>query len=307
MQPSILATMPTKTEILGNTGVQAEPFDGRTAIIAGNGALPIAVRDGLVARGERPYILAIKGEAAPELLSDEYAEISVVDLGRVVKLLKAAGIRNVVMAGGVRQRPDIKSIRPDFATLAVVPRFIKALGQGDDKLLRAVIGVIESYGFRVLGAHQIVPDLLAPQVDDITVVKPDTRELHNIDIARQAARAIGFLDVGQGAVAVGGRVVALEGAEGTDAMLERIGQMRAARRIPPLGGVLVKCAKPNQDERADMPTIGVETVINAHKVGLGGIAVEARKTLILDFGHTVSTANDLGLFIASFPTENSNG
>lgn len=278
-------------------------FDGRTAIIAGNGALPVAVVSALRASGNNPLVLAIRGEASGELYQGDFTEIEVVELGRVVKLLKNNNIRNVVLAGGVRQRPKLRSIKPDFATLAVVPRFFRTLGQGDDRLLRAVIGVLESYGFRVIGAHQIVPDLLTPSAGQITTAKPDDRDTVNIALAREAALTIGHLDVGQGAVAVGGRVVALEGAEGTDAMLERIEDMRRAGRIPQSGGVLVKCAKPSQDERADLPAIGVDTVINAKRARLSGIAVEAGKTLILDFGTTVETANKLGIFITSFPSK----
>ncbi|MGH6763142.1 MAG: LpxI family protein [Phyllobacterium sp.] len=278
-------------------------FDGRTAIIAGNGALPVSVVNTLRASGNNPLVLAIRGEASDELYCGDYAEIEVVDLGRVVKLLKTNNIRNVVMAGGVRQRPRISSIKPDFATLAVVPRFFRALGQGDDRLLRAVIGVLESYGFRVLGAHQIVPDLLTPEAAQMTLAKPGDRNIANIALACEAALAIGHLDVGQGAVAVGGRVVALEGAEGTDAMLERVEQMRLTGRIPQSGGVLVKCAKPNQDERADLPAIGTDTVVNAKRAKLDGIAVEARRTLILDFGKTIETANKLDIFITSFPPQ----
>ncbi len=100
------------------------------------------------------------------------------------------------------------------------------------------------------------------------------------------------MDVGQGAIAAGGRVVALEGAEGTDQMIERVYALRQAGRIPKRGGVLVKMAKPRQDERADLPAIGVSTVENAARAGLSGIAIEAGRTFILGLGETMAAANE---------------
>lgn len=91
--------------------------------------------------------------------------------------------------------------------------------------------------------------------------------------------------------------MALEGAEGTDLMIERVRELREAGRIPKRGGVLVKMAKPRQDERADLPAIGISTVLNAKRAGLAGIAVEAGRTFILGFGETIAAANESGLFI----------
>jgi DUF1009 family protein len=116
---------------------------------------------------------------------------------------------------------------------------------------------------------------------------------------------IGSLDIGQAAIAIGRRVVALEGVEGTDAMLQRVADLRHAKRINRKGGVLVKCAKPQQEVRADLPAIGVSTVENAVKAGLKGIAIEARRTLILGYGETVAAADKAGLFIETFEQESS--
>jgi UDP-2,3-diacylglucosamine hydrolase len=276
---------------------------GRTAIIAGSGLLPLKVAEGVEAQGRAPYLVPLRGEADPALYRYEHTEISVAEFGKLIKALKKADVRNVILAGGVRSRPHLTDLRLDGPTLAAIPRVLGALGKGDDALLRAFIGLVESYGFHVVGAHQIVPDMLAPEPGTLTVKKPAKDDWHNIALARQAAHTIGFLDVGQGAVAVGGRVVALEGAEGTDSMLERIAQLRAERRIPQKGGVLVKCAKPTQDERADLPTIGLSTVENAAKAGLSGIAVEAGKTFILGYGEAVAAANTKGIFLETFGSE----
>ncbi|RCW83657.1 LpxI family protein [Phyllobacterium bourgognense] len=280
------------------------PIAGRTAIVAGNGQLPVAVAESLRKLGDNPLIVAIKGEAEPELYAGEHAEISIVELGGLVKILKAEGISNVVLAGGIRHRPEFRAaLRPGNGNLVALYRFLRAFRLGDDGLLRAVIATIESYGFRVLGAHEIVPDILAPAPGTLTRKRADQESVANMHAARQAAIMIGSLDIGQAAIAIGRRVVALEGVEGTDAMLQRVAELRHAKRINRKGGVLVKCAKPQQEVRADLPAIGVSTVENAVKAGLKGIAIEARRTLILGYGETVAAADKAGLFIETFEQE----
>ena len=149
-----------------------------------------------------------------------------------------------------------------------------------------------------------MPDLLAPgQGSTMTRRRPDSTDRKDIAAALQAARAIGALDIGQGAVAIGGRVVALEGAEGTDEMLGRVAQLRSAGRLKTPGGVLVKCAKPGQEERADLPAIGLRTVENAHAAGLSGIAVEAGRSLILGYGDVLAASDRLGIFVSTFASE----
>jgi len=188
-------------------------------------------------------------------------------------------------------------MRFDWPTLRILPRLAFALGRGDDALLRAFIGALESYGFCVCGAHQIVPELLAPMRAKLTKCHPSRQVQQDIELAERAARMLGVLDVGQGAVAVRGRVIALEGAEGTDEMLERVRQLRISGRIPAKGGVLVKMMKPSQEIRADLPTVGPATIENAYAAGLDGIVVEAERSFILEPAKTVALANQYGLFI----------
>jgi DUF1009 family protein len=280
--------------------VQNVDAAARTAIIAGNGLLPQVVAEALEKKGNPPFVVCLKGEADDSLRRFDNETISVVEFTRLIKVLKQSGAKNVILAGGVRQRPHLSDIRLDWTTIRALLRIFRALGKGDDALLRAFIGLLESYGFHMVGAHQIVPDILAPAASVLTTRVPDKKEQRNIDLAREAAVMLGKLDVGQGAIAVGGRVVALEGVEGTDNMIERIKQMRAEGRIPRQGGVLVKCAKPIQDERADLPTIGIDTVSNIAAAGLAGIAIEAGRTVMLSYHDTVQAANAQNLFIVTF-------
>ncbi len=136
----------------------------------------------------------------------------------------------------------------------------------------------------------------------MTRAAPSRRDMPDLKAALEAARAIGALDIGQGAVSIGGRVVAVEGIEGTDGLLARVKDLRGHGRIAgKKRGVLVKCAKPGQELRADLPTIGPATVLAAHAAGLAGIGVEAGHSLILDFGDMVERADALGLFVVGLP------
>jgi len=276
---------------------------GRTAVIAGGGLLPVEIARGLAARGETPFVIMAKGEVEDPsaLKAYPHIELELEQVGRLRSLLKEHGISRVVLAGTIARRPKIGALRPILPLIPLIPRFITALASGDDRLLRTVIGYLEGAGIKVVGAHDIVPDLLVREGIH-TVKKPSKEDMKNIEAALAAATAIGQLDIGQAAVAIGGRAIALEGIEGTDGLLERVAQLRGHGRLAGRsGGVLVKCAKPGQDLRADLPGIGVNTVEAAHKAGLNGVAVEADRALGLGFGELIARADALGLFVVGLP------
>ncbi len=271
---------------------------GRLAIIAGSGLLPSYVADAARVAGENPFIIALKNEADRSWQDFDHAMIGVGDFAALARLLDTNAVDRVVMSGGVKRRPDWREVRPTWRTLAKIPGVVRTLlSGGDDTVLRMVIELIEVNGRRVVGAQEIAPDLLAT-VGPLGSVVPNADDLRDIAKAGEAADALGRLDVGQGAVAVGGRIVALEGVEGTDSMLERVAGLRAAGRISARRkGVLVKLCKPQQDIRADLPSMGISTVENASRAGLAGVAVEAGRALVLERDAVIKAANDAGLFV----------
>ncbi len=202
------------------------------------------------------------------------------------------------MSGAVRRRPGWKDIRPTWQIIGDIPSIVRKLfAGGDDAVLQMVIGLFQGMGCRVVGVHEILPDLLA-DVGSLGRVTPTPADLRDIDAASEAAHILGRLDVGQGAVSVGGRVVALEGAEGTDAMLVRVAELRQIGRISRTRrGVLVKMCKPQQDMRVDLPTIGPSTVQAALEAGLAGIAVEAGRALVLERSAVLEMADSAGIFV----------
>lgn len=275
----------------------------KVGIIAGGGRLPLDVADGLVAQGLAPFVLMVEGEASPTggLGRFEHEVLAIESLGSLVGILRRHGVTHVVLAGEIRRRPRLSAMRFNFGLLAIVPLVVSALARGDDGLLKVVIRGLEARGFTVLGAHQIVPDLTTSE-GSLTRTVPGKSDWRDIEAAREAAVAIGALDIGQGAVAIGGRAIALEGIEGTDGLLERVKTLRGHGRLAgKSGGVLVKCAKPEQELRVDLPSIGLQTVESAHAAGLAGIAVEAGRSLILDSAAVIARADVLGLFVYGLP------
>ncbi len=273
--------------------------DKRIGIIVGSGRLPIEVIESLNVRGIKPYLILIEGEALPSALfaAHDHAWLRPEDFGKLVPLLKAAGVGRVVMAGGVARRPALKAIRWTWSLVAMLPRLIRALASGDDVLLRTIIGHLEAHGMTVLGAHELAPDLLATS-GMIAGRAPTTAERRDIEAAVTAARVIGALDIGQAAISIGGRAIALEGIEGTAGLLERVAGMRGHGRLAGrTGGVLAKCAKPNQDLRADLPSIGPDTIDAALAAGLTGIALDAERAFVLDFAVTARRAEAHNMFI----------
>jgi DUF1009 family protein len=277
----------------------------RVAVVAGSGRLPINVAESLAAAGHSPFIVMLAGEADgdPVLASFDHEMLALEEFGDLLPLLKRRKITHVVLAGGVGRRPHWRRIRPSFALLSVLPKALMALARGDDGLLRVIVRELEAGGITVVGAHEIVPDLLASE-GPMTRAKPLKGDAADLDAALAAAHAIGALDIGQAAVAIGGRVVALEGVEGTDGLLERVKELRHHGRVGGRKrGVLVKCAKPGQELRADLPAIGPATVDAAHAAGLAGIGVEAGRSLVLDFGELVKRADAYGLFVVGLPAK----
>jgi len=266
-------------------------MSAKLGIIAGGGALPAQLAAAAKAEGREFFVLAITGHAIAETLAGvPQAWVRLGEAGRGIEILHQQGVRDLVMAGPVR-RPSLRDLRPDWRTARFFARLgLRALG--DDGLLKAVIVELESEGFRVLGLHDILNDILA----DAGVwgrVEPDAGADADIVRGLMVARGLGALDVGQSVVVQQGIVLGVEAVEGTDALLRRAGELRRAGA----GGVLVKIAKPGQERRVDLPTIGVETVKNAVSAGLAGIAVEAGSAVVVDRPAVIAAADAAGLFV----------
>ena len=271
--------------------------DQKIAIISGRGSLPNEIAYALRLRGDEPYLVGIKGEHDDWLTDFDHDILHWGQFGKLFKRLQEKHVTHLLFAGGVT-RPKIEITKMDFGSIKTLPQILAFMVGGDNSLLTGVVRVFEKQGVKVVGAHEVLPSLLT-ESGAIVGRKPAGKTKKNIQKAFEACKVLGQLDIGQAAIAVGGRVVAVEGIEGTDDMLTRAADLRACGRLWEDGkhGVLVKTMKPDQDMRVDLPAIGVNTVKNAAKAGLAGIAVEAGKSMILQREETLACAKSEGLFI----------
>ncbi len=264
----------------------------KIGIVAGNGALPACLIKTCQSRKQPFFVVALKGHTDVALLPSDIPVkwVRLGAVGQAMAAMKRENVTDIVLIGGVR-RPSWRELLPDLRGW----RFLLKLGLrplGDDGLLRAVIKEIEAEGFHVRGIDELLPGLLAEN-GVFGMVQPSTRDWEDIHHGVKVAQILGQADVGQAVIVQQGLVLSVEGIEGTKALIERT----AALKRKGGGGVLVKVVKPQQDRRADLPTIGPATVQSVFDAGLNGIAVEAGGVLVVAADETVALANKLGIFI----------
>lgn len=269
----------------------------KLGLIAGGGGLPVEIAEHCGRSGRPLFVVRLKGFADSKMAGYAGAEVGVAELGKCFKALKRAGCEVVCLAGNVA-RPDFTALMPDLRGLAVLPAAIAAAAKGDDALLRLLVREFEKEGFAVEGAHEVMDDLGLP-AGPLGRCTPTEAQMADVERALSVAREIGRLDVGQAAVVCQGLVLAVEAQEGTDAMLARVATLPAHLRGSPSDcrGVLAKAAKPIQETRVDLPTIGLATIQAAARAGLGGIVGEAGRLLVLDRDEVIALADELGIFI----------
>ncbi len=268
-------------------------------IIAGGGDLPKAIAESAREAGREVFVIALGADDWISGYPHEHASLG--EVGKILKALRGSHCDDVVLVGK-QPRPKFSEVKLDAKGVLVAPRMIAAARKGDDALLRAVADTFSREGFRVVGAQDAAPGLLA-EAGVMGAIKPSSDDEDDIASAFNIVRTLGRLDVGQAAVVCEGLPLAVEAAEGTDAMIARIAALPAHFRGDEKHrkGVLAKAPKPIQDRKTDLPVIGVQTVRNAAAVGLAGIAVEAGGALIVGKRAVIQAADKLGLFIVGVP------
>jgi UDP-2,3-diacylglucosamine hydrolase len=264
----------------------------RIAILAGTGRLPQLLANTLLENGSLPFVVNLTAEPPTWIEGFVHANVSVTHLSKLIRTLRSANISSIILAGGIKARPHFVDFLLDWRMYSELPRLYSALKRGDDGLLRAAIGLMERLGFTVLGAHEVAPNLLATDAI-LTLARPSTSSIEDASLAISVAIEHGRQDLGQAIVVRSGHVIAKEDKNGTAAMLMNIEKKTLQRP----SGVLVKWAKPNQELRVDLPSIGPDTIIQARDAGLAGIVVEAGHALILDREEVVRLADVNGLFV----------
>lgn len=257
---------------------------GRVALIAGRGDLPAALAGAL---SPRPVVCALMGQEPNGLVPDNLFRLET--LGSLIATLSRDGVTDVCLCGGI-ERPEIDPAAIDAETLPLIPVLKGALAAGDDGALRAVMGLFEARGMTIRAAHEIAPSLLAPS-GRIGAHEPDAMLGANLAAASDALSQMAKADLGQAVILRDGAVLAREDERGTDALLADMAVLGAA------GAILVKAPKPGQDLRADLPTIGPDTVKAAKQAGLSGIVVAAGASIVLDRDAVIAACDAAGLFL----------
>lgn len=269
-------------------------------LVAGGGRLPEYVRISASDNGSLGVVIALESFASKTVFPNA-TWMHLGQFGKIVKRLKKAKCTHVCFAGVVK-RPDFKRFKPDLKAMRRLPGTIRAAGQGDDALMRHILGLFEQEGFQIISPQDVCADLMLTE----GLLGAVSMSKYHRDDALQAckiAAAIGALDVGQGAVVSRGVTLAVEAQEGTDVMLKRLLDLPLELRGTPSErvGVFAKLIKPTQDTRVDLPTIGPETVHLAAEAGLAGIVAEAAGAFVIDREETIRLADEKGLFIAGLP------
>lgn len=264
----------------------------KLGILAGRGALPGRLADACRKSGRDYFVLAFNGETDPAGIDGHpQGWVDLPAVGKGINALKQAEARELVLIGPVG-RPDFRNLKPDWRGARLLPKVLKAARSGDDAIMKVLVAELEAEGFSVIGAEEVLQDLAAPG-GLLAGPEPGPRDWADVRRGIAVLRELGRLDIGQAVVVRDGYVLAVEAAEGTDAMLARCRGFAAEDAA----GVLVKLPKPEQERRADLPTIGLETVRLCVEARLSGIAVEAGGALITDVEAVCAAASKANLFV----------
>jgi hypothetical protein len=258
-------------------------------LIAGSGQFPLLFALGARRAGARLYVAALEGEADPELgrEAEEICWVPFGQIGRMVDFFRSRGVAQAAMAGGVTKANLFRNFKPDARILAA---FARLTTLNDDTALRALAAVFEQDGIAIRPSTLYTPELLAP-AGTLTRRAFTQKETADADFGWTMARAIGGLDIGQCVVVKDRIVLAVEAIEGTDEAVRR------GARLGGPGAVVVKVAKPSQDLRFDMPSVGAATVAVMAEVKAAGLIIEAGRTLIFDRAEMIAAADRAGLSI----------
>ncbi|NLY51598.1 MAG: LpxI family protein [Firmicutes bacterium] len=266
------------------------------AILAGKGNLPFVAAQGALARGYRVIVVGLLGEVDPELAQLVHASYPV-PLGQwqsIIDILKMEKVENVYLVGGVSKGLLFGKLQLDGR----IQRLLAGLREkNDNAVIEAFVNDLAKEGLIVRPQTELMEDIM-PGPGVLTSKQPSSRDWADIRCGWRIAKAVAGLDIGQTVVVKDGAVLAVEAIDGTDATISRGGRLAQG------GGVVVKVAKPLQDMRFDVPTIGQSTLETAIEAGIQAIALEAGKTIVMDKGALIRRADAAGVAIALVDEEN---
>lgn len=267
-------------------------------LIAGGGQFPVLFAEAARSRGRKVVAIGHLNESSPNLEQavDALCWVKLGQLGKIIKFFRQQGVREAVFAGAITKTRIFRDALPDLKGISL---WNKIDTRQDDAILRAVAGVLEDEGIRILASTCYLDHLFFPK-GLLTRKKLSQDQLEDIRFGWKIAREIGRLDIGQCVVVRDRSVMAVEAIEGTDAAIRRGGELARS------GSVVVKLKKPNQDFRFDLPATGIQTIETLASVRGSVLAVEAGQSLVFDQKKMIATSNRLGITVVGL-VENANG
>ena len=265
----------------------------KLGIIAAKGNLSKKLIDYVQRSNIDCFLVAIVNETDPSLTHGlDHVWIHLGEVGKAIKAMQSAQVERIVFIGSLN-KPDIFSIKVDQLAAKLLAKITKDKFFGDNKLLSSLTNFLEEHGFKIIGIHEILTDLVV-KPNNFTISTPNEQDQIDIELGIKVALQLGALDVGQAVIVQNGIVLGVEAIEGTDQLIRRCSELKRADNY---GGILVKCSKPGQELRMDLPTIGLQTIENLHHAGFKGIVIEAYKTIFLEQEEVIAYANKHQMFV----------
>ena len=252
--------------------------------------------------GREPFLIGVVGSTDAPIDAFPHVWLRMGEIGKLFAALRERAIGEMVMIGAMT-RPELADLRLDWGAVKRAAELAQLFRRGDNGLLVGLAAIFEREGIRIVGAHEVAPRLAAP-AGCLGARQASPEDQSDIALGARLLEALSDFDAGQGAIVAAGRVLAIEAAEGTDAMLARVAGLRSGGRLRYKGpaGVLVKAPKRGQDLRLDMPAIGPQTIQGAARAQLRGVALAAGRVLVVERERCAREADAAGLFVCGFRT-----
>ncbi|MDG1287793.1 MAG: UDP-2,3-diacylglucosamine diphosphatase LpxI [Rickettsiales bacterium] len=258
----------------------------KVGLIAGQGDLPALILEALKSQSREVFTIAVKNHARSALVSDTpHAWLGMGEIAQSLPIFRAQGVTHIIMAGGV-SRPPLHTLRPSLLALKMFCQLGMSFFRGDNALFKAITRILEKQGFQIIGADEILKDLLTPKA---CLTQATPHDLDSVTFAAKAARDLGAKDIGQAVIIQNDKILAAEDSTGTDALIKRVGIAQ--------GAILAKMKKPQQERRVDLPTIGPDTIKALVAGQFAGVVLEAEHSLILHREKTIALADKHDLFV----------
>ena len=263
------------------------------AIVAGRGDLPKIIIKKCQQDNRKFIILLIEGQVSNEdYLQYQHYTLPIGQIGKALRIFRENQVKDIVFAGGI-DKPSMTNIKVDGKGAMLLAKITGVKLFGDDNVLTAVTNFFKKEGFNILGAHQIVDDLVIDK-GVLGKVKADKKFLTDIELGKKIIHTISEFDVGQSVVVQQNTIIGIEAKEGTDNLISRSGKVQFPKGRKP---ILIKMKKLGQNTAVDLPSIGIKTIENLHQNNFAGLAIEAGASLILDKQQVIKLADQYKLFI----------